>query len=462
MSNGPTGELTSGYLPMTAFEHLEPTAVCVVDLEHSIVPRTPDGRPWNRAQRDGLLLIRLHGEPLTVIHTDRHPSALTREELATAVWRSAGQHIHRHIRPRACASVPAGAGALASGLDLTGDCPDTRPADVRPSAAVILCTAGRAQLGRCIRSLLAQCHPDLELVVVDNRPASGKARAVVRAIAAEDPRVRYVPEPRPGLSVARNRGVAATRADVVAFTDDDVVVDPHWLDWLLAPFADPNVMASCGMVMPLELQTAAQKRFEQYAGFSKGFTRRAYGLHDGPVPGRLLYPYVNGVVGVGNNMAFRREELVRSGGFDPALGAGSPTGACEETCAFSRTILGGGLIVYEPRALCWHEHRNDEDALREQVFSYGVGLGAALTKALTSDPGFYVTASRSLAIALAEQLRRKRASPSVNGTRRAAAMVRPEELMRARRQGIARGPIRYVAGVARSHRYRLRDVIRGG
>ena len=117
--------------------------------------------------------------------------------------------------------------------------------------------------------------------------------------------------------------------------------------------------------------------------------------------------------------------------------------------------------MYEPRALCWHEHRKGDDALREQVFGYGVGLGAVLTKALVSDPRFYTAAARSLAIALGLQWR-KRASASANGASTRIASVRPGELMRARRAGIVRGPLRYAAGVARAHRLGLGDVIRGG
>jgi hypothetical protein len=49
----------------------------------------------------------------------------------------------------------------------------------------------------------------------------------------------------------------------------------------------------------------------------------------------------------------------------------------------STAILRGGRLVYEPRALCWHEHRKDGDALRGQAFGYGVGFSAIVTKALT-------------------------------------------------------------------------------
>jgi O-antigen biosynthesis protein len=454
--------LTSGYLPVTAFRHLGPTAVGVVDLDRSIVPSSPDGRALGVGQRDGLLLVRLHGEPLAVVYIDRDLGCVTNEELAGEVWRSAGAEICRHVECFGCAAVPCAADALIGGFGSVDACSAGRPAKQGASVAVILSTVGRdEQLGRCLGSLLAQRRAELEVVVVDNRPATGEVWRTVSTIAAGDPRVRYVPEWRVGLSVARNRGVSETDAELVAFTDDDVVVDPCWLEWLLAPFVEPGVTATCGMVLPLELQTEAQKRFEQYAGFSKGVERRSYDLRAGPAAGRLLYPFLNGVIGVGNSMAFRRAELVAAGGFDPALGAGSPAGAGEETYAFSTAILRGGRIVYEPRALCWHEHRKDGDALRGQVFGYGVGLGAIVTKALTSDPRFYAAAARSVPIALGLRGRR-RTSVGENAAAGGHALARPEELLRARREGVVRGPLRYAEGVMRARRLHLGDVIHGG
>ena len=464
MSGDQTEGLTSGYLPIAAFQHTEPTSVGVVNLDRSISPSAPDGRPWDPGQRDALLLVRLHGEPLTVLHIDRDLDGIADHELATAIWQSAGAEIRRHIERFGCASIPGGSDELAEGLRASKQmCPGASPAKVDASVAVIISTAGRPeQLARCIRSLLAQRRAELEVVVVDNRPAEARTLRVVEAIAADDARVRYVAEPRVGLSVARNRGVSETNADLVAFTDDDVVADEGWLEWLLRPFTEPGVTVACGMVLPLELQTEAQKRFEQYAGFSKGMQRRTYDLWSGPSPGRLLYPFVNGAIGVGNNMAFRRAEIIATGGFDTALGAGSPAGSCEETWAFSKAILRGGRIVYEPRALCWHEHRKDGDALRDQIFGYGLGLGAVLTKALTHDPRFCVTAARSLQIALALQLRKRVLTNDGAATANGALTKRPDELLRARRDGVMLGPLRYARGIRRTRRLGLANVIRGG
>ncbi len=454
--------LTNGYLPTTAFKHLGPTSIGVVDLERSTVPRSPDGRAWSVDHRDGLALVRLHGDPLGVVHVERDLTAISAEDMAEEIWRSTAEEIRRHVQRFRCTPMPMAPDALLEGQRSPANaCSGGSPRRPEATVAVILCTVGQEErLGRCLRSLLTQRRSDLEVVVVDNRPHSGEALHTVKTIAADDARVRYVSEPRVGLSVARNRGIRATEADVVAFTDDDVVVDADWLEWLLSPFAEPGVTAACGMVLPLELESEAQKRFEQYGGFSKGMERRTYDLCSGRAARPLLYPYLGDLFGGGNSMAFRREELLAAGGFDPALGAGSPTGGGEDIYALSTAILQGGRLVYEPRSLCWHEHRKDGEGLRGQVFSYGVGLGAIMTKALTSDPRFYAAAARSLPIALAS---RRRGGASIDGQQAndEDAGASRAELLRAHRKGIMHGPLRYAEGVVRARRLGLNNVIRG-
>jgi glycosyltransferase involved in cell wall biosynthesis len=297
----------------------------------------------------------------------------------------------------------------------------------------------------------------LTVIVVDNRPDGGEAWSVVAPLMSTDDRLRYVAEARSGLSVARNRGISESTADIVAFTDDDVVADPGWLGWLVRPFRDPAVSVTCGMVLPLNLRGEEEKLFERYGGFCKGLRRRSFDRELGQAPGRLLYPFINGIVGVGNSMAFRRAELVADGGFDPALGAGSPAHAGEESCAFSSAILRGGRIVYEPRALCWHEHRSSSGALRGQVYGYGVSVGAILTRAAVSDRRFWRTAAEALpAVLAAARATPPRSRPSDRLERR------PNHLRRARIEGIVHGPLRYAQGVCRARRMSLDRVIDGG
>jgi glycosyltransferase involved in cell wall biosynthesis len=297
-------------------------------------------------------------------------------------------------------------------------------------------------LARTLSSIAALDCSDFEIIVVDNRPTSATRLLVDRL--AESASLRYVAEPRPGLAIARNTGVlAAQDAAFVAFTDDDVVVDSAWLSWLLAPFSDETVSVVTGLVLPLELTSPVQKRFELYSGFGKGVERETYDLVGNRADDRLLYPFWGGLFGSGNSMAFRRRCLIEVGGFDPALGAGTPTGGGEDIAAFSDVILRGGRLVYEPRSVCWHEHRCEDAALLRQVHSYGVGFTATLWRYLLRDRRFVVSAIRSIPV-LARVLTRRRAERSQD--------VLPSDLARLEMQGRLAGPWRYEQSRHRARR----------
>ena len=100
-----------------------------------------------------------------------------------------------------------------------------------PMVSVVICTVDRADaLRRALASLRQQTAPPgmFEVIVVDNN-ATDDTTAIVAEAAALAP-VRYVREPRQGLSFARNCGVHASRGDLIAFTDDDVCVAPDWIE----------------------------------------------------------------------------------------------------------------------------------------------------------------------------------------------------------------------------------------
>lgn len=262
-----------------------------------------------------------------------------------------------------------------------------------PTVTVAICTLGsHPRLPEAVAAVRAQTRSDIEILVVDNAPASG---ATARALSGiEDRRVRVVDEPVPGLSRARNRALACTRTDVILFTDDDAVADPSWVERVVEPFALPQVTAVTGAVLPGELSTPAQRLFEEYVGFGKGATvvhwsREARddlagigqaGQHS------ALFPWTTGRVGSGNNMGFRVDRLRELGGFDEALGAGTATRGGEDLDAFSRVLLAGDVIVYIPTAMVRHFHRESMEELEQQIWAQGAGMGAVLTKAMLRDP----------------------------------------------------------------------------
>ena len=414
-----------------------------MDREAAVTP--PLELPTQGA-RDQLVLARLHQQPLAFLHLEAPPGAETRERLAAAAWRTGRTGIVSHARSHGCLPVPRNADELSALLLAANDAACPRMTARRPAgkATVIVCTLG-LELGTLARSLqsLAQMRcENFELLVVDNLPSRTETRELVESFVARV-RIRYVPEPRPGLARARNTGVAAAGDSVyVAFTDDDVAVDPSWLSWLLDGFTESAVEAVTGLVMPLGLESVAQKRFERYAGFGKGVRRQIYDLDQHAARDRFLYPYWGGMFGSGNSMAFRRQALLALGGFDAALGAGTATAGGEDLAAFSDVILAGGQIVYEPRALCWHEHRSDEAALRAQVRNYGIGLTAVLWRYLMTDWRFSATLVRSLP-AITRLVRRRSADRGSNRL--------PADLARIEQRGRLLGPWRYMVSSRRAH-----------
>ncbi len=321
------------------------------------------------------------------------------------------------------------------------------PASVPPSAGVVVATRERAdQLARALDSLLAQDHPDFEVVVVDNAPVTGATRELVERKYGE--RVRYVGEPVPGLAVAHNRGLAAVRGEVVAFTDDDVVADPRWLTELTAPFAaDPGLGCATGLILPARLRTPAQVLLESHGGFAKGFTPRTYDPAHPPAD-EPLFPFAAGRFGSGANMAFRTTVLREVGGFDPATGAGTRARGGDDLYGFVRVLAEGHRLRYTPGALVWHHHRETWRDLETQAYGYGAGLTAYLTAILVNRPALLPAFLRRLPAGLAHARALTAVRETDGGTAPGAHDDRthpwPRRLSRLQRRGMLYGPLGYL------------------
>ncbi|CAL9546073.1 hypothetical protein SUDANB176_04344 [Streptomyces sp. enrichment culture] len=321
------------------------------------------------------------------------------------------------------------------------------PAGAPPYSSVVVATRERAgQLARALDSLLAQDHPDFEVVVVDNAPVTDGTRELVERKYGE--RVRYVCEPVPGLAVAHNKGLAAARGEVIAFTDDDVVADPRWLTELTAPFAaDPRLGCATGLILPARLRTPAQVLLESHGGFAKGFTPMTYDPQD-PPRDEPLFPFTAGRFGSGANMAFRTDVLRGVGGFDPATGAGTPARGGDDLYGFVRVLAQGHRLHYTPHALVWHHHRETWADLETQAYGYGAGLTAYLTAVLVNRPAllpaFLARLPRGLAHARALTAVRETdggGTPGAHGTR---THPWPRRLSRLQRRGMVYGPVGYL------------------
>ncbi|MFF8838458.1 glycosyltransferase [Streptomyces sp. NPDC015130] len=405
----------------------------------------PGGPPL--ATGDVYALVRLRGRPAATVIGTVAEGVDPREVLGAL----ARQRVEAAARPRTDAERLAAARPSAR--------PDL-PAEARgrltpPRTSVVVATRERPeQLARALDSLLAQDHPDHELIVVDNAPRTTDTYDLVTGKYAD--RVRYVREDTPGLAVAHNTGAAAADGEVLAFTDDDVIADPHWLTALTEPFAaDPGLGCVTGLILPARLGTPAQVLLESHGGFAKGFAPRLYDPAQPPAD-EPLFPFTAGSFGSGANMAFRAEALKEAGGFDPATGTGTPARGGDDLYAFVAVLSAGFRLRYTPEALVWHHHRETWQDLRNQAYGYGAGLTAYLTATLLRRPrtlpALLSRLPRGLAHARTMTARRGEsdAGGGVPGEHGTQHHPWPRSLSRLERRGMLYGPIGYAKARAKA------------
>ncbi|MFC1407988.1 glycosyltransferase family 2 protein [Streptacidiphilus sp. N1-12] len=428
------------------------TAVRVVDLDLDEPgelrspggpgPIEPDGRV--------LALARLHGHPLGVVTVTGRPgdAAGLRQALVDAVHRELAGAVAGH---RAADARELAARELADGELPGGDAAGARPCRLPrarvlrdpPAISVVVATRNRAgALRHCLDSLLRTGYPHLEVLVVDNAPADDSAEALVRG--RYQGRVRYLREPVAGLARAHNRALAEATGRIIAFTDDDTLVDPEWPAAIAEAFAaSDRIGCVTGLILPAELETRGQADLQRHGGYDKGFTARAWSLADPPCD--PLFPFNAGRFGSGANMAFRTALLRRIGGFDPATGTGTAARGGDDLLGFFRTLVAGATLAYQPDAIVWHRPSRSRGALPAQAFGYGAGFGAFLAAAVANEPGMLPALARRLprGVHYAATRRRGAAGPDGGWSGRLTLL----EV-----QGLLYGPLGYLRSRYRTHR----------
>jgi GT2 family glycosyltransferase len=236
---------------------------------------------------------------------------------------------------------------VSSPPDITRSTPHGALALEAIDVSVVVCTLNRAAaLERAVESLICQDtqRTHLEILVVDNGSSDDTASRVA-GLARRSSSVRYVREPRLGLSHARNTGIEHAIGSIVAFLDDDAEADRQWVERLLAVFRDgPGVGAAGGRTLvrwPAGRPDWMADTIEGYYGkCDYGEVRRPIRFPE--------YPF-------GSNMAIRRQLLLAVNGFRPDLGArGDNLMAGEETDLFERLHHRQVLVMYEPGAVVHH------------------------------------------------------------------------------------------------------------
>ena len=323
--------------------------------------------------RGARVLVRLHGSAVGIVDVPIANGACAARVIRRKALDELGAPILRHLM----------ADALARGIeparrfvDDIQEIPHAACPSALPTVTVAVCTRDRTDnLTTCLDALVRLDPPADEIVIVDNAPRTDATARLVARYAG----VKYVQEARPGLDWARNRAIASATSEIVAFTDDDVVVDARWVGALRRAFAEGgHVAAVTGLVMPLELETEAQELFEAYGGFGRGCVRRWYSVGAGERA--VAWHGGTGKFGTGANMAFRRSLFDRIGHFDPALDVGTPTNGGGDLEMFFRVVSSGHVLMYEPDAIVWHRHRRSYAELREQLTNNGIGFYSYLVR----------------------------------------------------------------------------------
>ena len=214
-----------------------------------------------------------------------------------------------------------------------------------PSASVVVCTYnGAATLGECLDGLTALEYPDYEVIVVDDGSTDDS-----REIAARYP-VSVITTENRGLSHARNVGLGAARGELVAYIDDDAHPDPHWLLQAAAALGRGDFAGVGGPNIP--------------PGDESTVARCVAAAPGGPMHVLVSDDVAEHIPGC--NMVFRRDALLRVGGFDPRFRiAGDDVDLCW------RLQSSGDALGFAPGAVVWHRRRNSVRAYLRQQYEYG-------------------------------------------------------------------------------------------
>lgn len=236
-----------------------------------------------------------------------------------------------------------------------------------PAASLIIPTRNRPRLLiDTVQSVLAGGEVPAELVIIDQstKPLSDLSELATKRAC----KVRYLWTRSTGLSRARNAGIAAATHDVIAFTDDDMIVPPSWFSGIVGALAEAGENSVVtGPVLATEAETPGG-----FAPSTNPETVRS--TYEGRIGGDVL---------AAGNMAIYRTAFTEIGVFDQRLGAGSRFPSSEDNDFGFRLLEAGYQVVYAPEALIYHRAWRASREYWSLRWGYGFGQGAYYAKHLS-------------------------------------------------------------------------------
>lgn len=399
-------------------------------------------------------LIRFHTQPLGILQFQFQSDELLPEDYAPSIWSTFNHALLHHLEQDGLSPVD---GIPVEGLPYH-DLPRCIAERERfladaPFVSVIVTTRDRPEsLAICIDALVKLHYPHYEIVIVDNLPTTQATADLVQKTYQHVSNLRYVCEDGQGISCARNRGILEARGEILAFTDDDVVVDTYWLAQCVKAFKQSSeIVCVTGYTLPLELNTPAQLWFEELleeGEINNTFVPRFFDRKT-----RHKHLYKGTFCGRGANMAAKADFLRSIGGFDVVLGTGTPTMGGEDIAFFLHVIMHNKIVAYEPAAVVRHHHRRDYDKLRKQLSGHAAGFTAYLIHMLLRYPVLWVDLLTKVPYdILCPLLARKSQKLLGTGEQRNMAGLKsagkstnyPGELVTLKLKGAFYGPIAYI------------------
>lgn len=229
------------------------------------------------------------------------------------------------------------------------------PAPHSPLVSVIVCTRnGSSRIRACIDSLL-RLRGNVEPIIVND----GSTDDTSQIVRQHFPQVRLLDLPPSGLSAARNAGAAIAQGEILAYTDDDCLVDEDWILHLCEKFQHGTFAAVGGPNIPPPSQSL-QEMIVTHAGGAAAHVM----LDD------LLAEHIPGC-----NLAVTAQAFHRIGGFDPQFRTAG------DDVDFCWRLLDAGLkIGFAPTAFVWHHRRQSITAYIKQQRGYGKAEALLIAK----------------------------------------------------------------------------------
>ena len=236
------------------------------------------------------------------------------------------------------------------------------------SVSVVVVSRGRPKLLQlCLKAISQLLYDNFELVVVADR--AGLAAVNTSDLADLAKTVLFE---EPNIATARNLGIAQAAGELVAFVDDDAVPEPGWLHHIAAVFADQDIAAAGGYVR------GRNGISYQYSGqIVDAFGASTPLRHSGDAPIIIEGRPEQALKTIGTNSAFRRDVLVKLGGFNPAFAY-----YLDETELNMRLAKAGFKTAIVPLAQVHHcraasEHRAS-NGMPRSLFQIGASVAALL------------------------------------------------------------------------------------